>query len=147
MAGALPLAPTAETVVAAPAFDLDRRGNQRLMRPDERTDDGASDDRGAARGDGAARTAGRTTRREYAGAGLAAGVVALLVLGIVLVALIAQNADAVPFQLLWLDAEISLAALLLGSAVGAVLVAELVGLVWRRRRRTLRAFQDSAPPS
>lgn len=81
--------------------------------------------------------------REYVGAGFIGGVVVLLVLGILLVALIAQNADQVPFRLLWLEADIPLAALLLGTAVAAILLSELVGLIWRRRRRTYRTLQES----
>lgn len=81
--------------------------------------------------------------REYVGAGFIGGVVVLILLGLVLVALIAQNAETVPFSLLWFDAEISLAALLLGAAVLAVLVSELVGLVWRRRRRKYRALRET----
>lgn len=81
--------------------------------------------------------------REYVGAGFIGGLVILILLGLVLVALIAQNAETVPFSLLWFDAEISLAALLLGAAVLAVLVSELVGLVWRRRRRKYRALRQT----
>ena len=83
------------------------------------------------------------TEREYVGAGFIGGVVVLLILGVLLVALIAQNAEQVPFRLLWLDSDIPLAALLLGTAVAAVLVSELVGLIWRRRRRRYRKLQET----
>lgn len=84
------------------------------------------------------------TQREYVGAGLIGGVVLLLVLGVLLVALIAQNAETVPFELLWFSADVSLAALLLGVAVGSILVAELVGVLWRRRRRKYRTIKESS---
>jgi uncharacterized integral membrane protein len=91
--------------------------------------------------------ADQSPRREYAGAGFVGGVAVLFVVGVILVALIAQNADAVTFRLLWFEAEIALAALLLGVAVLAVLISELVGVVWRRRRRAFRTMQDRNPAS
>lgn len=87
---------------------------------------------------------GAETQREYVGAGVIGGVVLLLVLGVLLVALIAQNAETVPFELLWFSADVSLAALLLGVAVGSILVAELVGVLWRRRRRKYRTIKESS---
>jgi uncharacterized integral membrane protein len=83
-------------------------------------------------------------QREYAGVGFVGGVVALIVLGLLLVALIIQNAEAVEFAVLWWSAEVPLAALLLATAVISIAVAELVGVLWRRRRRALKTLQERA---
>jgi uncharacterized integral membrane protein len=87
---------------------------------------------------------GDKVRREYAGVGFVGGVVALIVLGLLLVVLIIQNAEAVEFSVLWWSAEVPLAALLLATAVISIAVAELVGVLWRRRRRAIKTLVERA---
>lgn len=71
-----------------------------------------------------------------------AGVIALLVAGGLLLALVVQNSDNATLHLLWFDASIPLSALILGSAFITVVVDEAVGLVWRRRRRRMLDLED-----
>lgn len=78
----------------------------------------------------------------FEGVGIIGGVVALVVAAAVVVAAIVQNTDDVGFELLWFDIESPLVVLLLCSALFAVIVDQLVGLVWRRRRRELRRMRQ-----
>lgn len=55
-----------------------------------------------------------------------------------MVLIVAQNTESVPFEFLWWDADISLAALLLATAFLVLVVDAIVGVVWRRRRRHVR---------
>jgi uncharacterized integral membrane protein len=73
---------------------------------------------------------------------IAAGVIALLAAGVLVVILVAQNVGRVEFTFLWWTAEVSLAGLLLGTAL-VVAVADQV-IVWWRRRREVREPTDRA---
>jgi uncharacterized integral membrane protein len=81
-------------------------------------------------------------RDRYPGSGIAPGVVVLMLAAACVVVVVAQNTDAVRFEFLWWDAHVSLAALLLAAGLVVAVLDELVGLVWRRRRRAMRAFED-----
>jgi uncharacterized integral membrane protein len=76
------------------------------------------------------------------GLGLRTGIVGLVVAGALLLALVVQNSDDVAFHLLWIDASLPLSAIVLGSALIAVVIDEAVGLVWRRRRRRQLDLED-----
>lgn len=81
-----------------------------------------------------------TPKRE--GLGFAPGVVALLVAGGLLLALIAQNGTETRLDLLWFHLKLPLSVLVLGSALIAVVLDEAVGLIWRHRRRRLLDLKD-----
>jgi len=74
--------------------------------------------------------------------GIAWGAIVLL-LGIALVVIFAvQNTDPVPVTFLWMEGEFSLAIVIL-IALGAIIVlTEMVGLSYRKRRRTRRAEKE-----
>lgn len=74
----------------------------------------------------------------FEGSGVAAGVVVLLIVAALVVAVVAQNTETVPFELLWWSADVSLAVLVLVTALAVTAVDLVVGLVWRRRRRRVR---------
>jgi uncharacterized integral membrane protein len=73
--------------------------------------------------------------RDYRGTGIVPAVVVGLLLALALVFFIAQNSDPIQLEWLWLDFELSPAALVLGALVIAVAADEVFGLLWRRRRR------------
>lgn len=92
-------------------------------------------------------------RTEYRGTGLMGGAVLVLV-GIALVIVVAlQNTQEVAFEFLWADLSVPLIVLLLITVGITVLIDEVIGFVWRRRRRNrlsekaelrrLRAANDS----
>jgi uncharacterized integral membrane protein len=67
--------------------------------------------------------------------GVAWGAVVLL-LGLVLVVIFAvQNTDPVPVEFLWLDGDHPLALVILITVAVVVLLVELSGMFYRRRRR------------
>lgn len=78
----------------------------------------------------------------FEGVGVVGGAIALIVAVALLIAAIIQNTSDVGFELFWFDVEAPLVVLLLGAGLFAVLVDEIVGLVWRRRRRELRRLRD-----
>ncbi|HSL58165.1 MAG TPA: LapA family protein [Acidimicrobiales bacterium] len=64
---------------------------------------------------------------------------ALLVLATVIV--LVQNTDAVPFEFLWFEVEVPLGVLLLIAGLVTFAAGELIGVLWRRRRRRVRTMQ------
>ena len=75
----------------------------------------------------------------YKGSGVRWGLLGGLVLVILIMILALQNPQDVDFSFLGWDVEAPLSALILGSAVVAVIIDELVGWIWGiRRRRQLR---------
>ncbi len=78
---------------------------------------------------------------EYRGVGITAGVVALVVVAALVVAVVAQNTDDVTFELLWWDSVVPLAVVILVTVFVTLVTDELVGLVWRRRRRQVLRLQ------
>jgi uncharacterized integral membrane protein len=84
-----------------------------------------------------------TTRRadgRAEGAGITGGLILLLIIGFALVVLVAQNTEEVRFEFLGWDAEVPLVVLLLAVAFATLLLDQIVGWIWRRRRRRVRAL-------
>jgi uncharacterized integral membrane protein len=81
----------------------------------------------------------RPTERErvFAGTGLFWGLIVVLLLGVAIVILAAQNPEPVELRWLGFEIEVSLVAIILATAVVAVILDQLIGLAWRRRRRQM----------
>ena len=79
----------------------------------------------------------RSTERElvFAGTGLFWGLIVVLLLGVAIVILVAQNPEPVELRWLRFEMDVSLVAIILATAVVAVILDQLIGLAWRRRRR------------
>jgi uncharacterized integral membrane protein len=86
---------------------------------------------------------GERVRRE--GVGVIAGAVLLIAALLALVLLVAQNGQSARLHFLWFDPELSLAALVLATAVVAIVLDQAVGLVWRRRRRRSLDLRERRP--
>ena len=83
----------------------------------------------------------REPRRErvFVGTGLFWGLIAGVILALVVIVLAAQNTGTITVSFLGWDYSTPLIALILGALLIGVVVAELFGLVYRkRRRRTLK---------
>jgi uncharacterized integral membrane protein len=78
----------------------------------------------------------------YESSGVAAGVITLLLAGALIVAVVAQNSDDVPFDFLWWSLTAPLAVLLLCAVLLTLIVDQLVGAIWRRRRRHMRNLES-----
>ncbi len=75
----------------------------------------------------------------FKGSGMRWGLVGGLILVVAIVILAAQNTQSVEFSFLTWEVTAPLSALILGSAVVAVILDELAGWIWGiRRRRQLR---------
>jgi uncharacterized integral membrane protein len=75
-------------------------------------------------------------------AGVAWGAILFLV-GVALVVVFAvQNTETVPVEFLWMEGRFSLAIVILVTAGVAVVLSELFGIGYRRRRRLLRAERE-----
>ena len=72
---------------------------------------------------------------EYRGTGYYASVITVLILAAGLLALAVQNTEKVTVEWLWLDLTAPLFAWVIGAALLAVVLDELVCLVWRARER------------
>jgi uncharacterized integral membrane protein len=70
------------------------------------------------------------------------GVIALFVVAAAVVILVAQNSHPVDASFLWFDGRPNLSVLLLAAIVGTAIVTELVGLIWRHRRRRAMAMRS-----
>lgn len=76
--------------------------------------------------------------RVYAGTGLSWAFVAFVVLAAAVILFVVQNTERVRVEWAFWDFETSLAGVVLGVILAAVILTSLVGLAWRRsRRRTL----------
>ncbi|HSM01972.1 MAG TPA: LapA family protein [Acidimicrobiia bacterium] len=73
---------------------------------------------------------------EYRGTGFYASVVAVLVIGVGLLAFAIQNTGSVTVEWLWFDVTAPLFAWVIGAALLAVIIDELIGLIWRARERS-----------
>jgi uncharacterized integral membrane protein len=67
--------------------------------------------------------------------GIAWGAVLLLVLIALIVVFVVQNTSSVSVDFLWLSGEFSLAVVLLVTIGATIVITEVAGLVYRRRRR------------
>lgn len=86
----------------------------------------------------------RPTERErvFAGTGLFWGLIVVLLLGVSIVILAAQNPEPVELRWLGFQMDVSLVAVILATAVVAVILDQLIGLAWRRRRRQVLAERE-----
>lgn len=82
------------------------------------------------------------TGREYRGAGIMWSAVALLVAIAAFLVVVVQNTHDVVFEFLWFDTTISLSLALAITFGTALVLGEVIGFVWRRRRRTRRRERD-----
>lgn len=73
---------------------------------------------------------------EYRGTGFYLGLVAILVFALALLVLAVQNTQEVDVDFLGFAFTVPLFAVAIGAAILAVVLDELIGLVWRRQRRT-----------
>jgi uncharacterized integral membrane protein len=73
---------------------------------------------------------------EYRGTGFYVGLVAILLFALALLVLAVQNTQEVDVDFLGFAFTVPLFAVAIGAAILAVVLDELIGLVWRRRRRT-----------
>lgn len=81
-------------------------------------------------------TGKQTDRVEYSGTGFYVGLAAILVLALVLLIIAVQNTQDVEVAFLGVDFTVPLFSVAIGAALAAIILDELIGLVWRRRRRT-----------
>jgi len=88
---------------------------------------------------------------ERTGPGFAWGAMIIFVALALLVVFAIQNTNPVPVEFLWLDGEYPLALVILITVAVVVLLVELFGLLYRRRRRKrvaerqeLKRFRDSS---
>lgn len=79
---------------------------------------------------------GKDDRVEYRGTGFYVGLVAILLFALALLVLAVQNTQEVDVDFLGFTFTVPLFAVAIGAAILAVVLDELIGLVWRRRRRT-----------
>jgi uncharacterized integral membrane protein len=80
-----------------------------------------------------------TQNDRFAGTGVYAGAIAIILMIAALVVLAAQNTESVTVRWLGFEWTTPLIALLLGVMLVAVVLDEVIGTVWRRRRRRIRA--------
>ena len=76
-----------------------------------------------------------TPQKEYRGAGIMWGAIALVVVAAVFVIVAVQNADDVEFDFLWLTVTTPLILIIAITIAVTLVIDELVGLLWRRQRR------------
>lgn len=79
-----------------------------------------------------------TVAPEDPGTGVMWSAMALVVLAAAFVVVAVQNAHQVEFRFLWLEVSTPLVVVMAVAAAITLVVAEVVGFVWRRRRRTHR---------
>lgn len=72
---------------------------------------------------------------EYRGTGFYVGVVAILLFALALLVLAVQNTQEVDVDFFGFAFTVPLFAVAIGAALLAVILDELIGLVWRRQRR------------
>jgi uncharacterized integral membrane protein len=75
-------------------------------------------------------------RVQYRGTGFYVGLVAILLFALVLLVLAVQNTQEVEVAFFGFVFTVPLFAVAIGAAILAVILDELIGLVWRRQRRT-----------
>lgn len=100
--------------------------------PDRTDDVGEASDAGQTAPDDAEATG----RREYRGTGIMWGAIALVLIAAAFVIVALQNSHTVEFEFLWLDVSTPLILIIAITIAATLVVDEVVGLLWRRRRRT-----------
>lgn len=90
-------------------------------------------------------------QKSFRGTGFYFGVVVVLVALVAIVVLAAQNTQPVTVEFLQYELRYPLIAVLLATIGGTIVVDELVGFIWRRRRRSvlrdraaLKEYRDQA---
>ncbi len=78
-----------------------------------------------------------TAERVYKGSGFRWSFPFGILLSLIVIILVFQNFESTTFQFLTWSIEAPLAVIILGSVVIAVVIDEIVGVVWRARRRRL----------
>ncbi len=73
---------------------------------------------------------------EYRGTGFYVSLAIIFLTAVTLLILAVQNTAEVTVEILGLDFELPLFAVILGTALIAVILDELIGVVWRRQQRT-----------
>ncbi len=81
----------------------------------------------------------REKQVEYLGTGFYIGWAVILLFALVLLILAVQNTQNVDVSFLGWDFAFPLFGVAIGAALAAVVLDELIGLVWRRRRRAMLA--------
>lgn len=80
--------------------------------------------------------------RIFVGTGLFWGFIVVLLLAVAVVILAAQNTRPVRFEWLWYQISTPLVVVILVTALVSVVFAELIGVAWRRRRRTMLSERE-----
>ena len=76
------------------------------------------------------------------GGGIAWGVISLLI-GVVLIVVFAvQNTETVPVEFLWWSGEFPLSIVIVATAAIALVLGELLGVIYRRRHRARMAEKE-----
>ena len=99
----------------------------------------------ASRTDGSAATDGRADDepvRDYRGTGIIWAAVGLVLAVALFVIITLQNMQDVEFSFLWFDAATPLSLILAITFAVALVIGEVIGFVWRRRRRTRLRERD-----
>ena len=78
----------------------------------------------------------------YVGTGFHWGLAAILLLIVLVAVVAAQNTHDVTFEFLWFEWTIPLFVVILVVVVSAVVLIEVAGWLWRRRRRQLLTDRD-----
>lgn len=78
---------------------------------------------------------GPDRRVEYRGTGFYLGLVAIILFAVALLVLAVQNTQEVDVEFFGFVFNVPLFAVAIGAALLAVILDELIGLVWRRQRR------------
>lgn len=73
---------------------------------------------------------------EYRGTGFYVGLLAIILFALTLFILAVQNTQDVQIDFLGFTFSLPLFGVAIGAAIIAVIIDELIGLVWRKRRRT-----------
>lgn len=81
-------------------------------------------------------TSSTKTVREYKGTGIMWGAVGLVLLLVAFIVVVLQNAQNVDFDFLWITVTTPLSLIIAITTAASLAVGELIGFVWRRRRRS-----------
>ena len=76
------------------------------------------------------------------GTGIPWGVIVLFVAVALVVVFAVQNTKDVSIRFLWMEGEFPLSIAILATAAVSVLIGELIGVVYRSRRRRIRAEKE-----
>lgn len=80
--------------------------------------------------------------RQYRGTGFYSGFALVVLVAVGLIILAAQNTETVTLEFLGASLNTPLVALLVGAILVGALLGEVVGWVWRRRRRRMLAERE-----